>query len=231
VIKIRPSDTRGHADLGWLDSYRTFAFDTYRSLRHRGYGSLRVINEDRVQPGCGFETHSHADVEILTYVLEGAVRQEDDGGRLTILRPGDVQLIGAGTGFTHSEYNLSSSEPARVLQIWIRPREKSLPPLCLRRSFDPEGKRGRLRLLAAPDGRGGALPVRQDAEVWDCALAGGQTIRHPPPSGRRVWVQALRGSFFLNGVSLRAGDGAALKAVPLRFSASAPAEFILFNLA
>jgi len=231
MMTVRPAAERGHADHGWLDTRHTFSFADYYDPRHMGFRDLRVINEDRVQPGQGFGTHSHRDMEILTYVLEGALEHRDNMGNKSVIRPGEVQRMSAGTGLTHSEYNHSDEELVHFLQIWILPRARGLAPGYEQRAFAEADSRGRLLLVAAGDGRQGILTVHQDVDLWVARLARGQAVAHPLRPGRHAWVQVARGAVTLNGQSLEAGDGAALSdETEARITASEAAEALLFDL-
>jgi redox-sensitive bicupin YhaK (pirin superfamily) len=232
MITLRRSEDRGHADHGWLDTRHTFSFADYRDAAHMGYRSLRVINEDRVQPGRGFGTHAHRDMEILTYVLEGAVAHRDSMGHGEVVRPGDVQRMTAGTGVTHSEVNPSPTEPLHLLQIWILPEAAGLEPGYEQRAFPAAEKRGVLRLVASRDGRDGSLVVHQDADVYVTVLAAGQRVAHRIASGRGVWVQVARGAVDLLGHELREGEGAAVeREARIELVARQPTELLLFDLA
>jgi quercetin 2,3-dioxygenase len=231
MITVRPTSERGHVERGWLDSYFTFSFADYHDPRHMGFRSLRVINEDRVQPGTGFGMHPHRDMEILTYVLEGALEHRDSLGTGSVIRPGDVQRMSAGTGIVHSEANPSSSEPVHLLQIWILPERAGIAPGYEQRAFPEDERRSRLRLLASRDGRAGSLTIHQDTELYATLLAAGESVTHHLRPDRHAWVQVARGAVTLNGKPLRAGDGAAVsdeKAVTL--SASEGSEVLLFDL-
>ncbi len=232
MIRIRPSAARGRAHHGWLDTRFTFSFDTYHDPGHMGFRSLRVINEDRVAPGAGFPMHSHRDMEIITYVLEGALEHKDSLGNGSIIRPGDGQRMSAGSGIQHSEFNASASEPVHLLQIWIRPAEKGIAPGYEQKSFPAEEKRGRLRLIAAPDGRQGAVTLHQDAALYAAVLAPAEQVEHNLAAGRHAWLQVARGAAELNGVSLEQGDGAAVsEEKQLLIRAQKDAEILLFDLA
>jgi quercetin 2,3-dioxygenase len=232
MITLRPAEERGHANHGWLDSHHTFSFADYHDERHMGFRALRVINEDRVEPGRGFGTHAHQDMEIISYVLDGALQHRDSLGNGSILRPDEVQRMSAGRGVTHSEFNPSNVERVHFLQIWILPNARGLPPSYEQRRFPSEDRRGRLRLLAAADGRDGAVTIHQDVDLYGTVLEGGQQVRHDLRPGRHAWVQVARGSVDVNGHPLAAGDGAALsdeRGVELH--ADAPSEVLLFDLA
>ena len=231
MIAVRPAAERGHADHGWLDTRHTFSFASYHDPRHMGFRSLRVINEDRVQPAEGFGTHAHRDMEILTWVLEGALEHKDSMGNGSVIRPGDLQRMSAGTGVTHSEFNPSREAPVHFLQIWLLPRERGLPPGYEQKGFPQEARRGRLRLIAAGDGREGAVTIHQDADVWTALLQPGESVRHALAPGRYAWVHVARGAVSLNGSTLGAGDGAAVSdESALEITAAAGAEVLLFDL-
>jgi quercetin 2,3-dioxygenase len=232
MIIARRADERGHANHGWLDSWHTFSFADYYDPEHMGYRRLRVINEDRVQPGRGFPTHAHRDMEILSYVLAGALQHQDSMGNGSVIRPGDVQRMSAGTGVTHSEYNPSPSEPVHFLQIWILPERQGIPPGYEQRTFPPTEREGRLRLVASRTGRDGSVTVHQDADVLAAVLAPGRPLVHALRPGRHAWVQVARGAVTVNGTALGQGDGAALsdeRAVEL--GATRSSEVLLFDLA
>ena len=232
MITIRPGHERGRTRLEWLDSYHTFSFDRYYDPAHMGFGHLRVINEDRVAPGRGFGTHPHRDMEILTYVLSGALEHQDSLGSGSVIRPGEVQRMSAGTGIAHSEYNPSSSEPVHLLQIWILPGRRGLPPGYEQRNFSVEEMRGRLCLVAAKDGRDGALTIHQSADLLVARLNAGDEARHEMPAGRKAWLQVAKGTVTLNGQALQAGDGAAVvEERVLRIASQADSEVLLFDLA
>jgi len=232
VIAVRPAAERGHADHGWLDTRHTFSFASYHDPRHMGFRSLRVINEDRVQPAQGFGTHAHRDMEILTWVLEGALEHKDSMGNGSVIRPGDLQRMSAGTGVTHSEFNPSREAPVHFLQIWLLPRERGLPPGYEQKGFPQEARRGRLRLIAAGDGREGAVTIHQDADVWTALLQPGESVRHALAPGRYAWLHVARGAVSLNGSTLGAGDGAAVSdEAALEITGAARAEVLLFDLA
>lgn len=231
MITIRPSAERGHVDHGWLDTRHTFSFAGYHDPRHMGFGVLRVINQDRVQPGQGFGTHGHRDMEVLSYVVSGALEHRDSMGHGSIIRPGEVQLMSAGTGVTHSEFNPSREETTEFLQIWILPRQTGTAPRYEQREFSLEGLDGELRLLTSPDGREGSLRIGQDATVSTGRLAAGESLPLRLSEGRSGWVQVIRGRLDLNGIALAAGDGAALVDEPsLLFQAMEDAEILVFDL-
>jgi quercetin 2,3-dioxygenase len=231
MITVRRADARGHADHGWLDSRHTFSFADYYDERHMGFRTLRVINEDRVQPGQGFGTHSHRDMEIVSYVLEGALEHKDSLGTGSIIRPHEVQRMTAGRGVSHSEFNASREELVHFLQIWIVPRRRDLDPSYEQRLFPREEKHNRLRLLASEDGRDGAVTIHQDAELYGTVLDAGAAVRHALRPGRYAWVQVARGDVRVNGEALRAGDGAALSdEAAVDVTALGAAEVLLFDL-
>lgn len=231
MINVRPSLERGHANHGWLDTRHTFSFARYYDPRQMGFRALRVINEDRVQPGRGFGEHSHRDMEILTYVVEGALAHADSTGHRAIIAPGDVQRMSAGTGVTHSEHNASETEPVHLLQIWILPAENGLAPGYEQRHFRPEDKRGTLRLIAAGDGRDGALAVHQDVDLFAALLEPGERVRRGLAADRHAWVQLISGAVLLNGTLLEAGDGAAVSGEDsLEINPVKPSELLLFDL-
>lgn len=232
MITVRHAHERGHSRHAWLDSRHTFSFADYDDPAHRGFRSLRVINEDRVKPGQGFPTHPHRDMEIITHVLSGALEHRDSLGNGSIIRPGDVQRMSAGSGITHSEFNPSADEPVHFLQIWILPEQAGLPPGYEQRAFPAEEKRGQLRLVASRDGREGSVIIHQDVSLYLASLAGGKQVRYALAPARHAWVQVARGSALLNGVALRAGDGAAVgEEELLRLDGREEAEVLLFDLA
>jgi len=231
TISIRPARDRGHANHGWLDTLHTFSFADYRDPRHMGWGPLRVINEDRVAPATGFPTHAHRDMEIITYVLEGALEHRDSLGTGSVIRPGEVQRMTAGTGVRHSEYNASKTEAVHLLQIWIEPARTGLPPGYEQKTFSDADKRGRLRLIASSDGRDGSVTINQDAAVYATVLAPEQRVTHTLARRRRGWLQVARGALTLNGQTLAHGDGAAIEgAQVLEIQGIEPAEALLFDL-
>lgn len=231
MIRIRRAEERGRTETGWLDSRHSFSFGEYEDPAQMGFRALRVINEDWIQPGGGFGTHPHRDMEILTVVLEGALAHRDSSGGAGELRPGEVQQMSAGTGIRHSEYNASDREPVHLLQIWILPERAGVQPSYDQRAFPVEARQGRLQLLASRDGRDGALPIHQDAELYTTELQPGQAVTHPLRPGRHAWVQVARGAVEVNGQPLRAGDGAAASGeASLTLSAREPTEILLFDL-
>lgn len=232
MITIRPAFERGSTQLKWLHSAHSFSFNNYLDPRHMGFRQLRVINDDWIKPGAGFGTHSHRDMEIITYVLEGALAHRDSTGHGSVIRPGDVQRMSAGTGISHSEYNHSHVDPVHLLQIWIMPAQPGLEPGYEQQSFAPEELRGQWRLIAAKDGRNGAVTVHQDVAVLVARLEPGERVSYRLQAGRHAWVQMAAGEVTLNDLALNAGDGAALSAVvALNCVASAHAEVLLFDLA
>lgn len=235
MITIRRASERGHAAHGWLDSRHTFSFADYYDPAHMGFRALRVINEDRVAGGQGFPRHPHRDMEILTYVLQGALAHRDSLGTGSTIRPGDVQRMSAGTGVAHSEYNASSSEPVHFLQIWLIPSERGIAPGYEQKSFAPEGGSGRLRLVASPTGRDGSLVIHTDASLYAGNFGPGQSARLELAPGRHAWVHVARGSVILNGQALAAGDGAALSEESTLLvqgpDDGEPGEVLVFDLA
>ncbi|WP_035691091.1 pirin family protein [Azospirillum halopraeferens] len=209
-IVVRRAADRGLADFGWLDSRHSFSFGHYHDSRHMGFGALRVINEDRVAPGAGFDTHSHRDMEIISYVLDGALEHRDNLGTGSVIRPGDVQRMSAGTGIAHSEFNHAPDAPVHFLQIWIIPERRGLEPGYEQKTFPAAERRGTARLVASRDGRDGSLTVHADADLYASLLAPGDTVALDLRPGRRAWVQVARGTVTLNGVDLGPGDGAAV---------------------
>ncbi len=231
MMHVRASEARGRADFGWLDSRHSFSFGQYYDPAYMGFGPLRVINEDRVVPGEGFPTHGHQDMEIISYVLEGALEHKDSIGTGSVIRPGEVQRMSAGTGIRHSEYNASDTEGVHFLQIWIEPEQAGLAPSYEQKAFAEGERRNSLRLVAARDGRDGALTLHQDAELYASLLDAGQRLVHPLRSGRGAWLQLVRGALTLNGERLSAGDGAAVAKTPqLEIEATEDSEFLLFDL-
>lgn len=229
--QIRRADDRGHANHGWLDSHHTFSFASYYDPGFMGFGPLRVINEDRVQPGRGFGTHPHRDMEIISYVLEGALEHKDSMGTGSVIRPGDVQLMSAGTGVTHSEFNASKTERVHFLQIWIIPAEQGTEPRYEQRAFSPEERDGRWRLLVSPEPSDDALLVGQDVRLYGAVLGAGATLERTLSPDRYHWLQVARGSVILEGEPFVAGDGVAMVNEPnLNLEASEDAELLLFDM-
>ena len=232
MILIRKSADRGHFDHGWLNTYHTFSFGDYYDPRHVRFRSLRVLNEDRVKPGAGFDTHGHRDMEIITYVLSGALEHRDSLGTGSLIHPGDVQRMTAGTGIMHSEFNPSPTEPVHLLQIWILPEQKGLEPSYEQHVIPAAEKRGRLRLVASRDGRDGSVMVHQDVNLYAALLGAGDSVKHPLHPGRHSWVQVANGVVTLNGHPLSAGDGAAISDEEVvELTGTEPAEVLLFDLA
>ena len=232
MIQIRKSSERGNADHGWLNSYHTFSFADYHDPRFMGFRQLRVINEDRVQPGRGFGTHPHRDMEIISYVLDGALEHKDSLGTGSIIRPGEVQRMSAGTGVTHSEFNHSKSSVVHFLQIWLLPEKEGLPPSYEQREFPPAQRRDQLRLVAARDGRDGAVTIHQDVDLYATLLSPGTSVEHSLRAGRHAWLQVAAGEVTLNGKNLAAGDGAAVSdESSVRIEAIESSEVLLFDLA
>ncbi len=233
MITPRPAEERGQADYGWLHTRYSFSFADYYDPKHVHVRALRVINEDHVEPGHGFGTHPHRDMEIITYVLEGALAHKDSMGTGSTIRPGEVQRMSAGTGVLHSEFNHSPSEEVHLLQIWILPERKGIEPSYEQKEFPRDGKLNRLRLVASPHGQEGSVTIHQDARLYASILEAGKTVRHELATGRSAWVQIARGEVALNGTILKAGDGAAVERESvLEITGRAPSsEILLFNLA
>ena len=235
MIQVRRAKERGHADHGWLNTYHTFSFSDYHDRRFMGFRSLRVINEDWVQPGYGFPTHPHRDMEIITYVLEGSLEHKDSMGTGSVIRPGEVQKMSAGTGVRHSEFNHSRTEPVHLYQIWILPERDGLKPMYEQKAIAAEEKQGKLRLVASPSGGNGSGAVKlfQDAALYAAELAKGESVEHEIRDGRYAWVQVARGALKVNDQELKAGDGAAVaKEDKLQLTGSADSsEVLLFDLA
>lgn len=230
-MEIRRANQRGYADHGWLRSFHTFSFADYYDPNHMGFRALRVINEDRVAPGRGFPTHPHRDMEILTYVLEGALEHRDSMGNGSVIRPGEAQRLSAGTGITHSEFNASHEEIVHFLQIWIVPNVRGATPGYEQRAFPAAERQGKLRRIASPDGRDGSLTLRQDANVDTALLDPGQSVRHVVAPGRYAWLHVARGEVDVGGVTLGAGDGAAFsEPTDVVLVGQSPAEVLVFDL-
>lgn len=231
MITVRKANDRGHADHGWLNTWHTFSFAGYDDPAHMQFSVLRVLNEDRVQPGMGFGTHPHRDMEIITYVLEGALEHRDSMGNGTVIRPGEVQLMSAGKGITHSEYNPSGEETVHFFQIWIFPERSSLVPGYEQKFYSDAEKRGRFRLVASHDGRDGSLTIHQDAEMYAALLAPGDELSHAVRVTRHAWIQVAEGRVLVNDVRLGAGDGAAVSdGQLLTVKAEESSEVLLFDL-
>jgi redox-sensitive bicupin YhaK (pirin superfamily) len=230
VISIRRASDRGHFDHGWLNTYHTFSFADYHDPAHMGFRSLRVLNDDRVAPGQGFGEHRHRDMEIVSYVLEGALAHRDSMGNSGVIRPGDVQRMSAGTGVQHSEFNGSRTEPVHFLQIWILPEARGTAPGYEQKTFPPETRRGKLRLIGSRDGREGSVTIRQDVDAYASVLEDGQNLRHVLAPGRHAWLQVAEGELELNGNRLDEGDGAAVSGEEELDIAGKGAELLLFDL-
>ena len=231
MIEVRRGSERGHARHGWLDSFHSFSFADYYDPSQMGFGPLRVINEDRVQPGQGFGTHGHRDMEIISYVLEGGLAHRDSMGNGSVIRPGDVQRMSAGTGVMHSEYNASERDPVHFLQIWIEPSVRAIAPSYEEKRFEDTAKRGQWRLIASSDGRDGSVLIHQDASVFVTRLGAGEALLHVLASGRRAYVHVIRGEVRVNGQPLATGD--ALKVQDereVRLEEAREADVLLFDL-
>lgn len=233
MITIRSAQDRGIANFGWLDSRHTFSFGNYYNPKQMGFADLRVINEDKVTPGQGFGTHEHRDMEIISYVLEGALEHKDSIGTGSVIRSGDVQRISAGTGIQHSEFNASTTEPVHFLQIWVLPEQKGIQPGYEQKTFTEAEKRGTLRLVGSRDGRDGSITIHQDVNFYATALREGEMVNHSLAVGRVAWLQVVRGAVQVNDQTLTAGDGAAItqEAQITLQGASSDAEVLLFDLA
>ena len=232
MLTIRKAQDRGHFDHGWLDTYHSFSFAGYYDPAHMGFGPLRVINDDTIAPGAGFPTHGHRNMEIITYVLDGALEHRDSTGRSEILRPGEVQRISAGAGITHSEYNPSISEPVHLLQIWLLPSESGGAPAYEQRTYPETSRCGRLCPVASPTGADGAIPIKQEATVYVSVLDSNDRVSHDLGPNRKAWIQVARGSIHVNGERLSAGDGAAIEGATRVDLAAAGehSDVILFDL-
>lgn len=231
-MKIRTAQERGHADHGWLKTFHTFSFADYVDPAHMGFGSLRVINDDRVQPGQGFGEHPHRDMEIITYVLDGELQHRDSMGNGTIIRPGDVQRMSAGTGVRHSEFNPSADREVHLLQIWLHPAQRGLPPSYEQKSYPAAERRGRFRLVVSPDGADGSVTLNQDARLYAALIDPGSLVRLERPAGRRTWIHVARGVVEVSGHRLGPGDGAGLThSDALEFTGIEPAEVLVFDVA
>jgi quercetin 2,3-dioxygenase len=231
MITLYDRMARGHTRTGWLDSRHTFSFGSYSDPRRMGFRALRVINEDRVIPGAGFPTHGHRDMEIVTYVLEGALEHKDSLGTGSVIRPGDVQRMTAGTGISHSEFNPSRAEPVHFLQLWVLPGRNGLRPGYEQRHFPEAEKRGRFRLVGHPEGEDGAIAIHQDVRLYAARLDPGESVEHGIAPGRGAWLQLARGEATLNGHVIKEGDGAAIEDEPVvRLAAASDCEVLLFDL-
>jgi redox-sensitive bicupin YhaK (pirin superfamily) len=232
TLVFHDSNSRGHTKISWLDSYHTFSFGSFYDPNYMGFRSLRVINDDTVVPGAGFGTHGHRDMEILTYVLSGALEHKDSIGTGSVIRPGDAQIMSAGTGITHSEYNHSQTEPVHFLQIWMLPNQLGLAPRYEQKTFLPEQKRGKLRLIAAKDGRDGAVTVHQDLDLYASILEKGDVVNYQVKGDRYAWLHVAQGVATVNAKELKAGDGVQISGEEkLEISTNASAEILLFDLA
>ena len=231
MIEVRKSEDRGHANHGWLDSYHTFSFGDYFDPTQIGFGPLRVINEDWIDPSTGFGTHGHRDMEIITYVLEGELGHKDSMGNGSVIRPGNVQRMSAGTGVRHSEFNHSTDQKTHLLQIWIEPNVSGVAPGYEERNFDTAQKRGRLCLVASPDGRNGSVTIHQDAQLYVGLFDGAEQVRYVIAQGRRAYLHVARGGISVNGVALNAGDALKfLEETDIELSQGRDAEILLFDL-
>ncbi len=232
MLRVRKANDRGHANYGWLDTWHTFSFNTYRDPQHMQFRSLRVMNEDFVAPGEGFGTHPHRDMEIVTYVLEGALEHKDSMGNGEVLRPGEFQRMSAGTGITHSEFNPSATEPVHLYQIWLLPERRGIEPSYEQKSFALAERTNRLRLVASPDATDGSLLIHQDARIYLATLEPSRTAEATLAPGRHAWLQVLRGEASINDVALQTGDGVAIsEETALQITAINKAEVMLFDLA
>jgi len=233
MITIRPGSDRGTANFGWLDSRHTFSFGNYYDPQHMGFGTLRVINEDKVTPGKGFATHGHRDMEIISYVLDGELAHKDNIGNGSTIRPGDVQRMSAGKGILHSEFNASDRAPVHFLQIWVLPEQAGIEPSYEQTYFAPETKQGQLQLVGSRNGRDGSVTIHQDLDLYATQLAPDQSVSHPLAADRLAWVHIARGAVTLNGQKLTAGDGAAIsqEAALTLTGISDDSEVLLFDMA
>ena len=232
MITVRKATDRGSVNLGWLDSKHTFSFGGYKDPDHMGFGKLRVINDDRVEPGQGFGTHPHRDMEIISYIIDGALEHKDSMGNGSVMRSNDVQRMTAGSGITHSEFNHSNDEQVHFLQIWVEPAENSLEPGYEQKSFSSDEKLDQLRLVVSHDGRQGSLLIHQDADMYASVLTDGTEIEHLFESGRRGWLQVIQGDVGVNGENLSTGDGASIEnESKLSLQSNGDVEFVLFDLA
>ncbi|MDZ7958756.1 MAG: pirin family protein [Aulosira sp. DedQUE10] len=231
TLLVNDSNSRGHTQINWLNSYHTFSFGSFYDPNHMGFRSLRVINDDTVIGGAGFGTHGHRDMEILTYVLSGALEHKDSLGTGSVIRPSEAQIMSAGTGITHSEYNHSKTEPVHFLQIWILPNKQGLPPRYDQKAFPLEEKQGKLRLIAAKDGRDGAVTIYQDVDLYASVLESGDVVNYQVKSDRYAWLHVAQGVATLNGKELKAGDGVQISGEEqLEISTNSRGEILLFDL-
>jgi len=232
MMTVRPAQKRGHADHGWLDSFHSFSFANYYDPSHMGFRALRVINEDRVAQGQGFGAHPHRDMEIISYVLDGALQHKDSMGTGSVIRPGDVQRMSAGTGVVHSEFNASKTDAVHFLQIWIIPDKRGITPSYEQKTFSTEEKQGRLRVVASPDGREGSVTIHADTVVYAGLFGEGQSSELPLRPGRHAWVQVVRGRARVNGRELQSGDGVALSdEASVQLEGMDAGELLVFDLA
>jgi quercetin 2,3-dioxygenase len=232
MMTIRHRDERGIAKMGWLNSAHSFSFGHYYDPEHMGFRALRVINEDRVIPGAGFPTHGHRDMEIISYVLEGALEHKDSTGTAAVIKPGEVQRMSAGTGVRHSEYNASKKDPVHFLQIWIIPEKEGIAPGYEQKAFSNEEKSGKLRLVASRDGREGSVTVHQDVNLYASLLKPGDKVAYDLKPGRNAWIQVARGQVKVNGALLKEGDGASLSTeAKIALEGETDSELLLFDLA
>jgi len=231
MIVHRKASERGNTRISWLDGRHTFSFNRYFDPEWMGFRTLRVINDDRIAPGGGFGTHPHRDMEIVTWVLDGVLKHRDSTGSEGEIRPGEAQRMSAGTGIMHSEFNGSSTEPLRLLQIWIEPAEEGMTPGYEQKQFPAEERTNKLRVIASPDGRDGSVTIGQDAVIYDTVLSPGASVEHPLKSGRAAWVQVARGAVTVNGLTLEEGDGAAITdETSVSIAAGKPSEVLVFDL-
>ncbi|MFN3625368.1 MAG: pirin family protein [Hyphomicrobium sp.] len=232
MLTLRRAEERGRANFGWLDSRHSFSFGHYFDEKHMGFGPLRVINDDRVAGGGGFPTHPHADMEIVSYVLDGGLEHKDSLGTGSVVRPGDVQRMSAGTGVRHSEFNASKSDPVHFLQIWILPERKGLAPSYEQKTFSDADKRGKLRLVGSRDGRDGSVTIHRDVDLYATVLGEGDKVAHDVKDGRIAWVQVARGTAMLNGEQLYPGDGVAIESAgKLKIVGTSESELLVFDMA
>ncbi len=232
MLTLRKAESRGRADHGWLSSHHTFSFADYHDPKHMGFGPLRVINDDTVAGGGGFPPHAHRDMEIISYVIEGALQHQDDLGNGSVMKPGDVQRMSAGRGVTHAEFNASKTDPVHFLQIWILPSRAGLPAGYEQKFFAASEKQGKLRLVASPDGADGSVRVQQDARLFATVLAGGQSVTHAIARGRKGWLHVVTGTAEVNGQGLKAGDALAIEGEErLSIAARDKGEVLLFDMA
>jgi redox-sensitive bicupin YhaK (pirin superfamily) len=231
MLTIRKAAERGHADHGWLDTHHTFSFADYYDPAHMGFGPLRVLNDDTVAGGGGFPPHGHRDMEIISYVIEGALAHKDSMGNGSTIKPGDVQRMSAGRGVMHSEFNASKTDPVHFLQIWILPERAGLPSGYEQKFFGPDDKRGKLRLVASPDGAEGSVTLRQDTRVYATLLGSDAKVEHTVARGRKGWVHVVKGTAELNGMKLEAGDGVAVEGEErLSLSSKDEGELLVFDM-